>query len=934
MIDSFEHTSNYFAPPAKSFWHWQDQGAVAVWKDDVTIAFRGEIDAVLSQLTNHGLPRLGSVLLLLAAFRDSWEQPPNRRLMLHKQLEMNGGKRHAELLSEVLTGLGQLHERRKSLTELSMKAALVSLLFEDAPVRLTASESRVLLNRFRAGLAGDELEFHAASALDDLVLSLGCLRKALASFDFGRLELRLQTGLDALPEPAPVEPPPPVSGREFIASLQDDVQLGATARLAWQLLAAIQMPRLVSDPDELPIGGVTDISNRGSLDRLLISELAHDDLTLAVRVAMNEALYLRRESPPKILNCHRRLLLDCSLRTWGIPRVFVTAVGLALAAKAEKHVSVEAYQAAADTAEPIDLLSANGLQKHLAALDHRLHPGVAVNDLVAKTTAVNDESVAGDMVVVTTEDALSEPEFQQALRSANGRLYIATVNRNGNFRLLRGGAVGNSVVCEAKFDLDSIFQPPASSRKLLDETKGLVLPAFMRESVPPLRFTCPVDLARAWYVHPHHVISYARDGRLLLWDQADLGARQVASGLKPDGNLIWCSSQWENDQLHLVIGKKSRNGLQAITYHRGRQLAHVQPLHLNEDQPLEVVGIPGALLVFFSHGIEARSWRNGQLLAKTGIADPTRVGNFFLHKNSRRGSSWWYTFCYRSGKIVAHLAADESTPEVKQLFADRICWENLNGHRVIAVAAPAGSEQILALSDDGDICDVTNAKGQSSNLRDFVEPPYSVIGVSRDQRRVLVGGSKRRSPNLNVLLELTQCQSKSLPDGKNAVLLEEPLFQLARPRIVHSRFRAIGFDRERRLVLVSRRGQHWPICLDKQNNILRFPAHPLTTNTTASLQNSLPFRSAASSSDGFTLEYAQWNDGSRAWLDGRGLLHLRSSSDSVPECSLVLTDGPISGWLATGHVFGPQYWCLGNQLTVNAHRVWGSVLSPFVARLS
>ena len=52
----------------------------------------------------------------------------------------------------------------------------------------------------------------------------------------------------------------------------------------------------------------SDISNRGPLDRLLLSESAHDDLTLAVRIALNEALYLRRES----LLGARRSTVRCS----------------------------------------------------------------------------------------------------------------------------------------------------------------------------------------------------------------------------------------------------------------------------------------------------------------------------------------------------------------------------------------------------------------------------------------------------------------------------------------------------------------------------------------------------------------------------------------------------------------------------------------------
>ena len=100
-------------------------------------------------------------------------------------------------------------------------------------------------------------------------------------------------------------------------------------RAARELLAALRLPRPLVVREDLPIGGVADLTNRGDLDRLLLSELAHDDLTLATRVALNEALYMRREpplgEPPRTL----WLLLDSGVRLWGWPRVFATAAALA-----------------------------------------------------------------------------------------------------------------------------------------------------------------------------------------------------------------------------------------------------------------------------------------------------------------------------------------------------------------------------------------------------------------------------------------------------------------------------------------------------------------------------------------------------------------------------------------------------------------------------
>src|SRR5258708_9747749 len=140
-------------------------------------------------------------------------------------------------------------------------------------------------------------------------------------------------------------------------------------------MAAIRLPRRLAEPEELAIGGVADITNRGPLDRLLLSELAHDDLTLAVGVALNEALYLRREPPMREPPRTLALLLDSGVRLWGIPRVLATAVALALVARDKQHSEVLVWRAHGKQLQPVDLLSPNGITQHLSAVDTGAHPG-------------------------------------------------------------------------------------------------------------------------------------------------------------------------------------------------------------------------------------------------------------------------------------------------------------------------------------------------------------------------------------------------------------------------------------------------------------------------------------------------------------------------------------------------------------------------------
>jgi hypothetical protein len=52
--------------------------------------------------------------------------------------------------------------------------------------------------------------------------------------------------------------------------------------------------------------------------------------------------------------------------------------------------------------------------------------------------------------------------------------------------------------------------------------------------------------------------------------------------------------------------------------------------------------------------------------------------------------------------------------------------------------------------------------------------------------------------------------------------------------------------------------------------------------------------------------------GSRAFLDSRGLLHLKSGARNLPEISLVLADGEVAGWTSDGFVCGPPFFFEGS----------------------
>lgn len=81
------------------------------------------------------------------------------------------------------------------------------------------------------------------------------------------------------------------------------------------------------------------------------------------------------------------------------------------------------------------------------------------------------------------------------------------------------------------------------------------------------------------------------------------------------------------------------------------------------------------------------------------------------------------------------------------------------------------------------------------------------------------------------------------------------------------------------------------------------------------------------------MRQALTGDGSRIWVDSRGLLHLKSSDPSLPEMTLVLANENVAtaGWISSNLWHGEGYY-IGDRPSEEA-LIFYNVLRRFAARL-
>ena len=349
----------YVAPPHGGLWDvLLDEGTVVVRPDvtagaadATTVAYLDQVGQVLSALPAQQLPPFGLVAL---AFAMTGRQTAVTD-QLAEDIEMERGRFRGVMTVDARQLLLRLYrklpERYRSGEE---RVRLLIVLLDEAHGKLSKRLSKATLGELKSwraydyedvvlapqfwSVGRDEYEARALSqtyrALDILMRRYGSLSAILAAADALPDLGEYDVSLEVLPEGAPslhgLLGAVADAKRPLVEQLADNPHTAPLVRLLPQLQAGLRLSPALRASTELSIGAA-DLTNRGTVDRLLLSEHAYDRDTFTARVANNEALYLDREPPPTPSDEPATVAIDVTMPMWGTPRLL--AYGLALAAQ-------------------------------------------------------------------------------------------------------------------------------------------------------------------------------------------------------------------------------------------------------------------------------------------------------------------------------------------------------------------------------------------------------------------------------------------------------------------------------------------------------------------------------------------------------------------------------------------------------------------------
>lgn len=891
----------YLSPPEGSFWKWEPDGEAICWCDGVTIVFASELSEILAGKVDRGLPPLGAMLLVIAATRDSWlrvdgNAPSLTRRKIAHQILAQRDNSHANRVFDQLDHINQFASELR--TPIAAKQVLIDCVFESTQDRVspaTAAQVISLLQGKTQGHLGNAANFASLeTASESLVNDLRTLRFRLPKITAEQLRLRRSTGLDELPvrmeEELEAELP---HGKAFQNRLDDwleDPELSSMAKAARDLMSVITLPKPMSSADDVAQGGVSDITNRGSLDRLLLSELAYDDLTLAVRVAVNESLYLRRESSQKPSRRSRFVVLDSGIRMWGTPRVLATSLALALGAGLEPTGNLMAYAAKQTTLEPVDLATREGVTGHLATLSPDLHLGKGLSTLRRE---VHSTDGACEIVLITSSDAWEDSEFRQQLAESKFEsIFVATIQRHGKVSIFECSAAGHKLIKSVTVDMEAMV----ATQPLIDEKRRSDLPAIMSVKPFPLRLPFNGCATCRWSIGDQGAISISKDCRLQWWDQTAAYGYQLSTNIRP-GRVRWASREPINGRWMAVVGNDG-DVARLITIDLARVAATEISLQFKVRRKTGVFFLNDAFYVAGSNKV---------------VELPTVPGE--QAKVTSTGSNVWMAdrFFFNQGDWKSLASVHDG------VSFDQISFP-VSGHMISHVFESPDIEGPIGVGVDGSLYFSDGKSEDYSNLTSGKNIVFQSVSPDGRQIKFAENEPSMGTATHTAILNVASGKFENGRNQKFAVEIQQD--KLVRSGPIRNRFRAIGIQGKYSITLTSQSGMYWNIALVNGEIRLR------KAETSSPQWHSNPtFEPMPKKADfRFRLSVASWEDGSRAWLDSRGVLHLRSSNVEIPELSVVLSEKPSGGWCSDGNIFGPKSFGVA---TVAGQQVFDEIVKAF-----
>lgn len=471
----------YFKSYEDYFWQWEEGTEVIAIPQGNTIAYKVFTIETLKRLLPIGIPPFGTLLLTIMATNPTasvdlkfLEESFDEKFFGQEDSEFRNIRYEAFDFLKKLVALPESYKTGGSRSELFFT------LFTDSHNRISTKKATLLFKEYEKQEDHfDKRMLQSKEGLDIAVFYTEFRILELLNYKFKDTQAIIdniialpfidQDFLDSVTESSTDQSDgAPQELDKWLEQLltSTSTQTFHIAALIKNLWSGLNIPFKQLKPSEQPMGGISDITNKGSFDRLLISEFAHDDLSFLSRLANNEALYLHRESPPDDNYLERIILIDNSIKNWGTPRVVAYAIMLAIAKHPKAKTASTAYSLGNEIV-PIKFEQPHEIVNSLRLLDRNIDCSKSLATFMDGD--INNKK--SELVFISTEEAVKSVAMQQLIQQNRQQInYFITTNSTGTINIYKHQNKGRKFIQTLQLSLEDLWkkQPKPQKERLVD----------------------------------------------------------------------------------------------------------------------------------------------------------------------------------------------------------------------------------------------------------------------------------------------------------------------------------------------------------------------------------------------------------------------------------------------------------------------------------
>ncbi|WP_288374660.1 hypothetical protein [uncultured Chryseobacterium sp.] len=504
--------NDYFQSYENYFWEWktdEDVPGDSGYHDNNllsvpgvgAIAYRPYVMEILNHLQPVGWPPFGALLMVLYAMQDGYTDfvgPLRRTVEFYsgEDFEFNAEK-EIEFL-EKIKSLPKVYKQRQN------RIVLLQTIFGNGHNRLSPGLSdgflRFYYKRPQELASSAEKQDNASSALNKDLSALNLNEK------FPTVEALIDAMKGLIHEPeledeVVEEETTADNGKDFIKELIEEPKTFQVGSLIKRIWSGLKIPMRHLSPGEQPIGGISDMANKGDFHRMLLSEFANEEDVFMNRVANNEALYIQREIPPEENIFERIILIDTSLRNWGTPKVLAYASAIAVIKHPKAHSECKVF-ALGQAEIPISLNKVEEVVENL----NQVSPVLEVSEALEKFFNGHHSEKDIEVFFITHQDNMADEKIQRVVHQNRDQLkFLVTTASDGEINFYKHHKGARKHIQKIKLPLQELWANPPQQKQSLHNFNG------KKTDLPqnyPILFPTPVNkIAKFLYEGEFFILS-------------------------------------------------------------------------------------------------------------------------------------------------------------------------------------------------------------------------------------------------------------------------------------------------------------------------------------------------------------------------------------------------------------------------------------------